>query len=84
MKKFMSASFLAVFALVMLLPATSQVNAAVPQGPSLPGGGGGHVMQGPSLPGGGGGHVTQGPSLPGGGGGHVTQGPSLPGGGGGH
>ncbi len=76
MKKLMSASFLAAFALVMLLPVTGQVNAAsvnhsVPrQGPSLPGGGGGHVVQGPSLPGGGGGHVVQGPSLPGGGGGH--------------
>jgi hypothetical protein len=72
MKKVMSASLLAVFALVMLLPVTGQVNAAsvnhstLRQGPSLPGGGG-HVMQGPSLPGGGG-HVVQGPSLPGGGG----------------
>lgn len=76
MKKLMSASFLAAFALVMLLPVARQVNAAsvnhsaLRQGPSLPGGGGGHVVQGPSLPGGGGGHVMQGPSLPGGGGGH--------------
>jgi len=70
MKKIMSASFLAVLALAMLLPVTRQVNAAsvnnsiLRQGPSLPGGSG-HVLQGPSLPGGSG-HILQGPSLPGG------------------
>lgn len=72
MKKLMSASFLAAFALVMLLPVTGQVNAAsvnhsaLRQGPSLPGSGG-HILQGPSLPGSGG-HISQGPSLPGSGG----------------
>jgi len=63
MKKIITASFVAVFALTMLLPVVGQVNAAsvnhsvLRQGPGpLPGGGGGHY-QGPGpLPGGGGGH----------------------------
>ena len=62
MKKIMSVSFLAAFALVMVLPVAGKVNAAsvnhsiLRQGPSVPGGGGGHILQGPSVPGGGGGH----------------------------
>jgi hypothetical protein len=86
MKKIMSASFLAAFALTMLLPVTRQVNAASVNrsvlrqgGVPLPGGtGGGHFtlrQGGVPLPGGtGGGHFTLrqgGVPLPGGtGGGH--------------
>jgi hypothetical protein len=83
MKKIISASFLAAFALTMLLPVTRQVNAAsVNQsvlrqgGVPLPGGGsgGGHYQGGVPLPGGGsgGGHYQGGVPLPGGGsgGGH--------------
>ena len=77
MKKFLSASILAVLTLTMLLPVTRQVNAAsVNQsilrqgGAPLPGGGGGHYQGGAPLPGGGGGHYQGGAPLPGGGGGH--------------
>ena len=86
MKKIISASFLAAFALTMLLPVTREVNAASVNhsilrqgGVPLPGGnGGGHFtlrQGGVPLPGGnGGGHFTLrqgGVPLPGGnGGGH--------------
>lgn len=86
MKKIISASFLAAFALTMLLPVTREVNAASVNhsvlrqgGIPLPGGnGGGHFtlrQGGVPLPGGnGGGHFTLrqgGVPLPGGnGGGH--------------
>ena len=91
MKKIISASFLAAFALTMLLPVTRQVNAASVNhsvlrqgGVPLPGGGGGHYQGGVPLPGGGGGHYQGGVPLPGGGGGHYQGGVPLPGGGGGH
>jgi hypothetical protein len=65
MKKIISVSFLAAFALTMVLPVTRQVNAASVNhsilrqgGNPLPGGsGGGHYQGGNPLPGGsGGGH----------------------------
>jgi hypothetical protein len=80
MKKIISASFLAAFALTMLLPVTRQVNtASVNQsvlrqgGVPLPGSsGGGHYQGGVPLPGSsGGGHYQGGVPLPGSsGGGH--------------
>jgi len=80
MKKIMSASFLAAFALTMLLPVTRQVNAASVNrsvlrqgGVPLPGSsGGGHYQGGVPLPGSsGGGHYQGGVPLPGSsGGGH--------------
>jgi hypothetical protein len=80
MKKIMSASFLAAFALIMLLPVTRQVNAASVNrsvlrqgGVPLPGSsGGGHYQGGVPLPGSsGGGHYQGGVPLPGSsGGGH--------------
>jgi hypothetical protein len=79
MKKIISVSFLAAFALTMLLPVTRQVNAASVNhsilrqgGNPLPGSGGGHYQGGNPLPGsGGGGHYQGGNPLPGsGGGGH--------------
>ena len=63
MKKIISASFLAVFAVMMLLPVTSQVNAAsvnhavLRQGSNpIPGSGGGHYQGSNPIPGSGGGH----------------------------
>jgi hypothetical protein len=80
MKKIISASFLAAFALIMLLPVTRQVNAASVNrsvlrqgGVPLPGSsGGGHYQGGVPLPGSsGGGHYQGGVPLPGSsGGGH--------------
>jgi|HubBroStandDraft_2_1064218.scaffolds.fasta_scaffold10304_6 hypothetical protein len=86
MKKIISASFVAAFALVMLLPVARQVNAASvtysvlhQSGSPMPGGnGGGHFtsrQSGSPMPGGnGGGHFTSrqsGSPMPGGnGGGH--------------
>lgn len=60
MKKIISASFLAAFALAMLLPVTRQVNAAsvnhsvVRQGSNPVPGGGGHYQGSNPVPGGGG------------------------------
>jgi hypothetical protein len=80
MKKIFCASFLAAFALIMLLPVTRQVNAASVNrsvlrqgGVPLPGSsGGGHYQGGVPLPGSsGGGHYQGGVPLPGSsGGGH--------------
>ena len=63
MKKIISASFLAAFALAMLLPVTRQVNAAsvnhsiLRQGSNpIPTGGGGHYQGSNPIPTGGGGH----------------------------
>ena len=80
MKKIISASFLAAFALTMLLPVTRQVNAAsvnhsvLRQGTTpMPGsGGGGHYQGTTPMPGsGGGGHYQGTTPMPGsGGGGH--------------
>jgi hypothetical protein len=80
MKKIITASFLAVLAVTMLLPVARQVNASSVNlsilrqgGNPLPGsGGGGHYQGGNPLPGsGGGGHYQGGNPLPGsGGGGH--------------
>lgn len=66
MTKIISASFLAVLSLSMLLPVAGQVNATSVNQPivrqsgnPLPGGGGGHYtgrQSGNPLPGGGGGH----------------------------
>jgi hypothetical protein len=79
-KKIISASFLAAFALTMLLPVTRQVNAAsvnhsvLRQGTTpMPGsGGGGHYQGTTPMPGsGGGGHYQGTTPMPGsGGGGH--------------
>ena len=63
MKKIISASFLAAFALTMLLPVARQVNAAsvnpaqcIRAATPMPGGGGGgHYQGGTPMPGGGGG-----------------------------
>ena len=77
MKKTITASFLAVFALAMLLPVARQVNAAsvnhsiLRQGTNLmPIGGGGHYQGSNPLPGSGGGHYQGSNPLPGSGGGH--------------
>jgi hypothetical protein len=78
MKKILSASFLAVLALTMLLPVARQVNATSVNpsvlrqgGLPMPGGnGGGHYQGGLPMPGGGGGHYQGGLPMPGGGGGH--------------
>jgi hypothetical protein len=80
MKKIISASFLAAFAVTMLLPVTRQVNAAsvnhsvLRQGTTpMPGsGGGGHYQGTTPMPGsGGGGHYQGTTPMPGsGGGGH--------------
>ena len=63
MKKIMSTTFLAVFALTMLLPVAHQVNAASVNhsvlrqgGVPMPGGGSGHYQGGVPMPGGGSGH----------------------------
>ncbi len=63
MKKIMSASFLAVLAVMMLLPVARQVNAAsvnhsiLRQGSNpIPTGGGGHYQGSNPIPTGGGGH----------------------------
>jgi hypothetical protein len=79
-KKIMSVSFLAAFAVTMLLPVTRQVNAAsvnhsvLRQGTTpMPGsGGGGHYQGTTPMPGsGGGGHYQGTTPMPGsGGGGH--------------
>lgn len=80
MKKIISASFLAVLALTMLLPVAGRVNATSVNhsvlrqgGTPMPGsGGGGHYQGGTPMPGsGGGGHYQGGTPMPGsGGGGH--------------
>ncbi len=77
MKKIISASSLAVFALVMLLPAVNQVNAASAtqtifrQGTNpMPTGGGGHFQGTNPMPTGGGGHFQGTNPMPTGGGGH--------------
>jgi hypothetical protein len=79
MKTIISASFLAVLSLTMLLPVARQVNATsvnqsiFRQGTTpIPTSGGGHYQGGMPLPGsGGGGHYQGGMPLPGsGGGGH--------------
>jgi len=63
MKKIISASFLAVFAVTMLLPVTGRVNASsvnhsiLRQGSApMPTGGGGHYQGSAPMPTGGGGH----------------------------
>jgi hypothetical protein len=77
MKKIITASFVAVLALTMLLPVIGQVNAAsvnhsvLRQGGSpIPPGGGGHYQGGSPIPPGGGGHYQGGSPIPPGGGGH--------------
>jgi hypothetical protein len=95
MRKIMSASVLAAFALTMLLPGTRQVNAAsvnrniLRQGgnPIPTGNGGGHFQGGNPIPtGNGGGHFQGGNPIPtGNGGGHFQGGNPIPtGNGGGH
>jgi hypothetical protein len=63
MKQIMSASLLAAFASVMLLPVAHQVNASSvnqtilrQSGSPMPSGGGGHFQSGSPMPSGGGGH----------------------------
>jgi hypothetical protein len=63
MKKIISATYLATFALIMLLPVAGRVNATpvsqrvlLQGGTPMPGGGGGHFQGGTPMPGGGGGH----------------------------
>ena len=77
MKKIISTSFLAVFAVTMLLPVARQVNAASVNhsilrqgGNPMPTGGGGHYQGGNPMPTGGGGHYQGGNPMPTGGGGH--------------
>jgi hypothetical protein len=77
MNKIISASFLAGFALTMLLPVTRQVNAAsvnhsiLRQGSNpIPGSGGGHYQGSNPIPGSGGGHYQGSNPIPGSGGGH--------------
>jgi len=77
MKKIMSTSLLAAFALAMLLPVARQVNAASVNrsilrqgGAPMPTGGGGHFQGGNPMPTGGGGHYQGGNPMPTGGGGH--------------
>jgi len=91
MKKIISTSVLAAFALVMLLPVAHQVNASsVNQsifrqgGLPMPPGGGGHFQGGLPMPPGGGGHFQGGLPMPPGGGGHFQGGLPMPPGGGGH
>lgn len=76
MKKIITASFVAVLTLTMLLPVIGQVNAASVDhsvlrqgsGPTPPGGGGHYQGSGPTPPGGGGHYQGSGPTPPGGGG----------------
>ncbi len=77
MKKIISTSLLAAFALAMLLPVARQVNAASVNhsilrqgGNPMPTGGGGHYQGGNPMPTGGGGHYQGGNPMPTGGGGH--------------
>jgi len=91
MRKIMSASVLAAFALTMLLPGTRQVNATSVNhtvlrqgGNPIPSGGGGHFQGGNPIPSGGGGHFQGGNPIPSGGGGHFQGGNPIPSGGGGH
>ena len=77
MKKIITASFLAVLAMTMLLPVARQVNAASVNhsilrqgGNPMPSGGGGHYQGGNPMPSGGGGHYQGGNPMPSGGGGH--------------
>ncbi len=63
MKKIITASFLAVLTLTMLLPVAGRVNAASVNhsifrqgGNPMPSGGGGHYQGGNPMPSGGGGH----------------------------
>jgi hypothetical protein len=75
-KKIITASFVAVLTLTMLLPVIGQVNAASVDhsvlrqgsGPTPPGGGGHYQGSGPTPPGGGGHYQGSGPTPPGGGG----------------
>jgi len=91
MKKIISASFLAVLALTMLLPVAGRVNASsvnhsiFRQGSApMPSGGGGHYQGSAPMPTGGGGHYQGSAPMPTGGGGHYQGSAPMPTGGGGH